>query len=76
LIRTRQEMLEHWLAAISAANLILDRVEIAVKDRNIALLDRILKKNKLARYEEKEQEIRELLTEMRALWAKETKEKA
>jgi hypothetical protein len=67
---TRQEMLEHWLAAISAANLISDRVEIAVKDRNLALLDRILKKKKLARYEENEQEIRELLTEMRALWAK------
>jgi hypothetical protein len=73
---TRQEMLEHWLAALSAASLISDRVEAAVKGRNIASLDRILKKRKLARYEENEQEIRELLTEMRALWTKEATEKA
>ena len=46
------------------------------KLRNIASLDRILKKRKLARYEENEQEIRELLTEMRALWTKEATEKA
>ncbi len=68
---SHQEMLKHWLGALSAANLITDRMEAAVKDNNLAALDRILKKRKLARYKENEEEIRALMTEMRSLWAEE-----
>jgi hypothetical protein len=65
---TRQEFLEHWLAALSAAGLISDRIEAEVKDRNLGGLNRILRKRKLARYEDNEAETRALLTELQELW--------
>ncbi len=63
-----QELLEHWLIALSAANLISDRVQKAVRDRNGAAIERILGKRTLSRYPETEQATRDMLARVRAGW--------
>lgn len=59
-----QELLRHWLAALSAAGLVSDRVEAVVKSDTLRGLDRILKKRRIARHPEAEDVLRGLLAQL------------
>lgn len=55
------EMLRHWVAALSAAGLVSDRLEAAVQDGNLKALERIMTKRVIARHPEAEAGARALL---------------
>ncbi|MEM8849598.1 MAG: GSCFA domain-containing protein [Pseudomonadota bacterium] len=55
---TDEEMLKHWVAALSAAGLVSDRLEACVRDENLNALRRIMGKRKVARHPEAEAAIR------------------
>ncbi|UWQ21779.1 GSCFA domain-containing protein [Jannaschia sp. W003] len=63
---TDEEMTRHWLTALSAAGLVSDRLETALRDGNGRMLDRILAKRKVARHPEQEEAIRAQIERMRA----------
>jgi hypothetical protein len=58
---TDEEMLRHWIAALSAAGLVSDRLEATVQDNNLKALERIMSKRKVARHPEAEEKMRALL---------------
>ncbi|MEM7644463.1 MAG: GSCFA domain-containing protein [Pseudomonadota bacterium] len=55
---TDEEMLKHWVAALSSAGLVSDRLEACVRDDNLNALRRIMGKRKVARHPEAEAAIR------------------
>ena len=55
---TEDELRRHWLAALSAAGLVSDRLETAIREADAGKLARILAKRKIARHPEMEAEIR------------------
>ena len=64
---TDEEMLKHWIAALSSAGLISDRLEAVVRDDNLRALKRIMGKRKVARHPEAEEAVRAQLDRLEAL---------
>ena len=64
---TDAEMLKHWLAALSSAGLISDRLESTVRDGNLRALRRIMGKRKVTRHPEAEAAIRAQLDRLETL---------
>ena len=63
---TDAEMTRHWITALSAAGLVSDRLETALRDGDARALDRILSKRRLARHPEREDAIRAQVERLRA----------
>ena len=66
---TDAELLRHWIAALSAAGLVSDRLEAAVASDSVEALRRILAKRKVARHPEAEAAIRAQLARLEGLMA-------
>ena len=62
---TDAEMTRHWITALSAAGLVSDRLETALRDGDARALDRILSKRRLARHPEREDAIRAQVERLR-----------
>ena len=67
---TDEEMLKHWLAALSAAGMISDRVEAMVRSDDVKALRRIIAKRKVARHPEAEAAIRAQLERLEGILAR------
>lgn len=67
---TDEEMLRHWMAALSAAGLVSDRIEAATRNGNLDALRRVIAKRKVARHPEAEAAIRAQLDRLEAMLAK------
>ena len=66
---TDAELLRHWIAALSAAGLVSDRLEAAVASDSVEALRRIIAKRKVARHPEAEAAIRAQLARLEGLMA-------
>lgn len=67
---TEEEMLSHWVAALSSAGLISDRLEIPARKKQPADILRVLGKRKLARHPEAEKGARALVERLYAAMTK------
>lgn len=67
---TEEEMLSHWVAALSSAGLVSDRLEIPTRKNDSAGVLRILGKRKLARHPEAEKGARALVERLYAAMTK------
>lgn len=64
---TQDELLRYWLAALSSAGLVSDRLEGVVKTDNLRGLERILTKRRIARHPEAEKALHGLLEQLRTM---------
>ncbi|MGB3407474.1 MAG: GSCFA domain-containing protein [Jannaschia sp.] len=64
---TDEEMLKHWIAALSSAGLVSDRLESAIADDSLANLRRVMSKRKIARHPEAEAAIRAQLERLEGM---------
>ncbi|WP_167767033.1 GSCFA domain-containing protein [Jannaschia formosa] len=63
---SEEEMLRHWLAALSAAGMVSDRLQKAIRDDDLRALRRVIAKRKVARHPEAEAAIRAHLATLQA----------
>ena len=64
---TDEEMLRHWIAALSAAGMISDRLEAVIAEDSLANLKRVMSKRKVARHPEAEAAIRAQLERLEGM---------